>query len=94
MRAAGAAPGEWSVALASDDVRDAALALTVPRACRERAKWAVLVGLGAQASSSLGIAFGVAPPAIAPALGVVAALVSLALVRDPTHTATEVTARR
>ena len=34
MSAAGAAPGEWAVALASDDVRDAALALTVPRACR------------------------------------------------------------
>ena len=51
MTAAGAAPGEWGVALASDDVRDAALALTVPRACRERAKVAVLVGAAAQGVS-------------------------------------------
>ncbi len=84
MGAAGAAPGEWGVTLASDDVRDAALALTVPRACRERAKTALLVGAAAQALASLGIAFGVAPPVIAPVLGIVAAASVLAVVRDPT----------
>jgi len=84
MTAAGAAPGEWGVALASDDVRDAALALTVPRACRERAKVAVLVGAAAQAVSLLGIAFGVAPPALSPVTAVLAAAVVVALVREPT----------
>ena len=84
MTAAGAAPGEWGVALASDDVRDAALALTVPRACRERAKTAALVGAVAQGVSLLGIAFGVAPPSLAPIVAVLAAGFALAVVRDPT----------
>ena len=84
MTAAGAAPGEWGVALASDDVRDAALALTVPRACRERAKVAVLVGAAAHGVSLLGIAFGVAPPALAPIAAVLAAAIVLAMVREPT----------
>jgi Cu+-exporting ATPase len=84
MTAAGAAPGEWAVALASDDVRDAALALTAPRACRERAKSAALVGAAAQAVSLLGIAFGVAPPVVAPIVAVLAAGFVLAFVREPT----------
>jgi Cu+-exporting ATPase len=84
MTAAGAAPGEWGVALASDDVRDAALALTVPRACRERAKTAALVAAAAQGLSLLGIAFGAAPPAIAPIAAVVATAAALAVVREPT----------
>jgi P-type E1-E2 ATPase len=84
MTAAGAAPGEWAVALASDDVRDAALALTVPRACRERAKTATLIGAVTQGVSLLGIAFGVAPPALAPIAAVLAAGIALAVVREPT----------
>ena len=84
MTAAGATPGEWGVALASDDVRDAALALTVPRACRERARTAALVAAAAQGLSVLGIAFGVAPPLLAPIAAVVAAVAALAVVREPT----------
>ena len=84
MTAAGAAPGEWGVALASDDVRDAALALTIPRACRERAKVAVLVAAVAQGVSLLGIAFGVAPPGLSPVAAVLVAAVVLAKVREPT----------
>lgn len=83
MAAAGAAPGEWGVALASDDVRDAALALTVPRAARDRARTAVVVGILTQAASALAIAFGLAPPAIVPVLGVLATVVVLTIVRDP-----------
>ena len=84
MTAAGAAPGEWGVALASDDVRDAALALTVPRACRERAKTATLIGAGAQGVCLLGVAFGAAPPALVPIAAVLAAAFALAVVREPT----------
>lgn len=86
MSAAGAAPGEWSVSLASDDVRDAALALTIPRACRERAKTVALVGVSAQALASVGIAFGLAPAAAAPVLGVLATALAFALVREPPPT--------
>ncbi len=84
MTAAGAAPGEWSVALASDDVRDASLALTVPRACRERARTAIIVGGVAQGISLIAIAFGAAPPVVAPVVAVIAAGFALAVVREPT----------
>jgi P-type E1-E2 ATPase len=86
MTAAGAAPGEWSVALASDDVRDAALALTIPRACRDRAKTATLVCAVAQGVSLLGIAFGVAPAVLAPIAAIFAVTSALAVVRTPTNT--------
>jgi cation transport ATPase len=82
MEAAGAAPGEWGVALASDDVRDAALALTVPRASRDRAKMAVVVGGLTQALGALGIAFGIVPPAVVPVLGVLAAAAVVSVVRE------------
>jgi cation transport ATPase len=84
MTAAGVAPGEWTVALASDDVRDAALALTIPRACRERARSAMLVCAAAHSVALLGIAFGVAPVALAPIAAVLAVAAALALVREPT----------
>jgi hypothetical protein len=44
LGAAGAAVGEWAVALASEDVRDAALALTIPQVTRERARIAAAIG--------------------------------------------------
>ena len=45
MGAAGSTPGEWAVALAADDVRDAAMALALPRAARDRARVAVALGI-------------------------------------------------
>ena len=83
MEAAGSAPGEWGVALASDDVRDAALSLTIPRACRDRARVAVIVGGLTQALGALGIGFGIAPPAVVPVLGVLAAVAVVSIVRAP-----------
>ena len=83
MDAAGAAPGEWGVALASDDVRDAILALTVPRASRDRARVAVVIGGITQAASALAIAFGMAPAAVAPVLGFLATAAVVAVVREP-----------
>lgn len=82
MEAAGAAPGEWAVALASDDVRDAALALTVPRAARDRSRTACLVGGLAQSACAVAIAFGVAPPAVIPVVGVAIAAVVLSIARE------------
>jgi cation transport ATPase len=84
MEAAGSAPGEWAVALASDDVRDAALSLTIPRACRDRARTAALVGGLTHAVGAFGIAFGLAPPVIVPVLGVLAAAAVVSIVREPT----------
>ena len=84
MSAAGSSPGEWAIALASDDVRDAALALAIPRACRERSRTVLAVGLGAQVAMTLGVAFGVLPAAVVPVGSVFVVVVAGALVRDVT----------
>lgn len=88
MGAAGLAPGprEWGVALASDDVRDAALSLTIPRACRERAKKAAVACAAGQAVATIGVAFGGIPPILAPIATLLAAVVALSMVREPTTT--------
>jgi Cu+-exporting ATPase len=66
LRAAGSAPGEFAVCLASDDVRDAALALALAHRTRTEAR----VGLGLAVVPALigagAIAFGILPPAYAP----------------------------
>ena len=45
LGAAGSTPGEWSVSLASNDVRDAARALSLARDARDRAKVAMSIGI-------------------------------------------------
>ncbi len=66
MGAAGSTPGEWAVALASDDVRDAAQAVAIPHATRERVRASIALGATPGIVALLAIAFGVAPLAIAP----------------------------
>ena len=78
MGAAGSTSGEWAVLVTSDDVRDAALALAVPRAARDRARAAILLGATPGLLALLAIALGAAPLALAPIamlLGAVAAAV-------------------
>jgi cation transport ATPase len=66
MGAAGSTPGEWAVALASDDVRDAASALAIPHATRHRVRVAIALGATPGLVALLAVGFGVAPLAIAP----------------------------
>jgi cation transport ATPase len=66
MAAAGSTPGEWAVALAGDQLREAALALTIPRAAGERARMAMAIGATPGLVALLAVAFGVAPLAVAP----------------------------
>jgi cation transport ATPase len=66
MGAAGATPGEWAVALASDDVRDAASAIAIPHATRDRVRAGMALGLAPPILALLAIGFGVAPFFIAP----------------------------
>jgi cation transport ATPase len=66
MGAAGSAPGDWAVALAGDQLREAALALAIPRAARERARAAMALGASPSLVALLAIAFGIAPLAVAP----------------------------
>jgi Cu+-exporting ATPase len=66
MGAAGSTPGEWGVALASDDVRDAAAAVTIPHATRDRVRVCIALGASPAIVGVLAIGFGVAPLAVAP----------------------------
>jgi cation transport ATPase len=74
MGSAGATPGEWAVCLASDDVRDAAMALAIPHNARDRARLAVVLGATPGLLALLAIGFGVAPLAVAPLGALVGAL--------------------
>lgn len=66
LEAAGSSVGDWSVTLASDDVRDAAGALVAARRARLHARMAIILGLAPGVASALAIAFGLLPPAYAP----------------------------
>ena len=61
MGAAGRAAGEWGVSLASDDVRDAALALSIAHSARDRARAALALGLAPGAVALLAVVFAVGP---------------------------------
>ncbi|HTB75723.1 MAG TPA: HAD family hydrolase [Polyangiaceae bacterium] len=74
MGAAGSTPGEWAVALASDDVRDAAMALAIPHATRARVRVAMALGAIPGLVALLAVGFGVAPLAIAPLAALVGAV--------------------
>jgi P-type E1-E2 ATPase len=82
MLAAGATPGEWAVALASDDVRDATAALTIPRVTRDRSRVSLAIGVAPGVLAMLAVAFGIAPLAVAPLAGLVGAIAALVHARD------------
>lgn len=65
LGAAGAPEGERAIALATDDIRDAASALWIARAAREKALRGVLVSIGVGAPLLAGAALGWVPPGIA-----------------------------
>jgi P-type Cu+ transporter len=78
---AGSTPGEWAIALASDDVRDAARALSIPRATRSRGWVTIALSATPGVVALLTIGFGIAPLAVAPLailLGALAAWVFFA----------------
>ncbi len=82
LDAAGASPGEWAVALASDDVRAAAEALTIPRAVRERSIRAMLVVLGPGVLVSLALAFQLVPFGVAPVVSALTASIALLYAKE------------
>ncbi|MBK8253984.1 MAG: HAD-IC family P-type ATPase [Polyangiaceae bacterium] len=61
-----AAPGDFAVTLASDDVRDAALALALARRVRTEARVGVAIAAVPALIGSVAVAFGLLPPAYAP----------------------------
>ncbi|MCU0690482.1 MAG: HAD-IC family P-type ATPase [Polyangiaceae bacterium] len=66
LSAAGSTLGEWSVTLASDDVRDAAWSVVTARRTRSHARASVMISLAPGVAGALAIAFGLLPPAYAP----------------------------
>lgn len=74
MDSAGATPGEWAVALASDDISHAADALVIPRTANAQAKMASVLALAPAVFAVLAIAFGVAPLALGPIATLIGAL--------------------
>jgi Cu+-exporting ATPase len=78
MGAAGSTPGEWAVALASDDIRDAAAAITIPHATRDRVRVCIALGASPVILAVLAIGFGVASLAVAP-LAALAGTVAVAV---------------
>jgi Cu+-exporting ATPase len=82
LDAAGASPGEWAVALASDDVRAAAEALVLARAARERSSRLLVVALAPGALAALLLAFQLLPPAAAPLVGALAASMALLYAKE------------
>jgi P-type Cu+ transporter len=82
LGAAGSAPGDFAVALASDDVRDAALSLALAHRARIEAR----VGLALAAVPALlgaaVVAFTVLPPAYAPIAALLGSAVAVIHVRS------------
>ncbi len=87
MGAAGSTPGEWSVVVASDDVRDAALALAIPHAARDRARIAIALVAVPSLLALLAIGFGIAPLAVAPLAGLAGAIAAVAHARESSRAA-------
>jgi Cu+-exporting ATPase len=82
MGTAGATSGEWAVVLASDDVRDAALALAIPHAARDRARIAIAVGATPGLLALLAIGFGVGSIVVAPVAALIGAVAVAAHARE------------
>ncbi|MBI5538183.1 MAG: cation-translocating P-type ATPase [Deltaproteobacteria bacterium] len=76
LEAAGSTLGEWSVALAGDDVRDAARALVSARRTRVHARTALGLGLAPGIACALAIAFGLVPAPYAPLAMLVGAILA------------------
>ncbi len=80
LDSAGSSAAEWNVQLASDDVRDAALAIRLAHQCRRESRLGLLLTGAPAAAGVLAIAFNVFSPAVAPLValaGTIAALVRL-----------------
>jgi len=84
LRAAGSTPGDFAVTLASDDVRDGALALALAHRTRQEAR----VGLGlAMVPALIGagiISLGLLPPAYAPIASLLGGAMAVAHARRST----------
>ncbi|MFO0760896.1 MAG: HAD-IC family P-type ATPase [Byssovorax sp.] len=81
LGAAGSAPGDYAVSLASDDVRDAALSLALAHRTRLEARVGLGLALGPGLVGAAVIAFGILPPAYAPLAALLGGAIAVAHVK-------------
>jgi P-type E1-E2 ATPase len=77
LGAAGSSPGDWAVSLASDDVRDAALAIALAHRTRTEARTAFLLAVGPGVLAAIAVTFRVLPPIFSPLVALVGGLVTM-----------------
>ncbi len=77
LQSAGSPSNEWSVATASDDVRDAALALAIAHRTLAEARLALALAAAPGVVGALTVAFGLLPAVFAPLAGLVGGAVTL-----------------
>jgi len=86
LGAAGSA--EWSIQLASDDVRDAAYAIFLAHRCRSDARAGLALALAPAVAGAIAVAFALVPPPIAPLAALAGALLALFRLRGSAQTGT------
>ena len=66
LETAGSTLGDWAVAMAGEDVRDASRSLVLARRTRSHARTSIILSLAPGVAGALAIAFGLLPAAYAP----------------------------
>jgi P-type E1-E2 ATPase len=81
LRAAGTTPGDFGVSLASDDIRDGALALALAHRTRTEARVGLALAVVPALLGAGTIAFGILPPAFAPIASLLGGAIAVAHAR-------------
>ena len=84
LAAAGSTPGDYAVTLASDDVRDAALALALAHRARNEARLGLALAAVPALIGATAIAFGLLPPAYAPIASLLGGAMAVAHIKRTT----------
>jgi Cu+-exporting ATPase len=77
LRSAGSTTAEWSVQLASDDIKEAAFAIRLAHDTRRQARSGLVATLTPAAAGTLAVAFSLVPPVVAPLAAAAGALLAL-----------------
>lgn len=83
LRSAGSTTAEWSVQLASDDIKEAAFAIRLAHDTRRRVRSGLVTTLTPAAAGTLAVAFSLVPPAVAPLAAAAGALLALYRLQSP-----------
>ena len=83
LDAAGSSTSEWSVQLASDDIKEAAFAIRLAHDTRREARSGLVTALTPALAGALSVAFGLVPPAAAPFAAAAGGLLAVYRMRSP-----------